>query len=254
MPKMVPLVVGQYISDIANTPYDNVGFKQRAGFEDCNATFGYLEGVTNLCPPSSLFKMRYLKATFEDGGTPGRRGSQIQFPVNSPDPVSIEADVTALKACGAVCIDLIGERWTVVPPSLGNYTVGTDQMVLDNDGEFADKRAGRAIYSSDALGANQIVNVAYEIEPVALSSVIDGCVGPIDEQAACLIAGISPRRAIAKGSVANATNPKATFSRAAPIRILSEVQDCISNVGNLPFVQCVGYRGENIRRIDLLFP
>lgn len=96
--------------------------------------------------------------------------------------------------------------------------------------------------------------MSYEIEPTALSDQIDGCVGPLDEAPACVIAGISPRRAIAKGSVENAANPRATFSRAAPIRILSEVQNCISAVGNLPFVQCVGYRGENIRRVDLLFP
>lgn len=254
MPKMIPLVVNQYISDIGNTAYDNVAFKQRFGFDDCNASLGYLEDVDTLCPPSKFFSMRYLKATFDDTALPGRRGAQIQFPVASPDPVAIQAAVTALKGCGAVCIDLIGERWTVVPPSIGNYTVGTAQMVLGDDGQYADKRAGRAIYSSDALGAGQIVNVAYEIEPVALSGVIDGCIGAIDESSACLIAGISPRRAIAKGSVQNDANPKASFSRAAPIQSLAEVQNCISNVGNINFVQCVGYRGENIRRIDLLFP
>jgi len=255
MPKMSSLVVTQYTSDIAGTTYDNVGFKIRTGFDDCTTAIGaYDDSVDSLCPPSRFFAMRHLVATFDDGGTPGRRGSRIKFPVASPSTLDITAAVLALKACGAVCIDLVGEKWTVVPPSIGGYSAGADKMVLNNDGEMADKKSGRILYSSDAAGANQLVNVAYEIEPVALSNAIDGCVGTLDESPACVLAGIRPRRGIAKGAVVNADNPKATFSRVAPIRALAEVQNCISTVGNLPFVQCMGYQGESIRRVDLLFP
>lgn len=255
MPKMTPLVVTQYTSDIAGATYDNVGFKLRTGFDDCTTALGmYDDPLDTLCPPSKFFSMRHLVATFDDGGTPGRRGARIKFPVSSPSVLDITAAVLALKACGAVCIDLVGERWTVVPPSIGGYTAGADKMVLNNDGKMAEKKSGRINYTSDAAGANQLVNVAYELEPVALSNAIDGCVGPLDDSPACVLAGISPRRGIAKGAVVNADNPKATFARTAPIRSLAEVQNCIATVGNLPFVQCMGYRGENIRRVDLLFP
>jgi hypothetical protein len=256
MPKMQVRAMAQYQSDLG-IAYDNLSFKIRTGFEDCPIFLTYVFPPDVLCPVSGFFEPRYLQATFANRGqgatgSDDRTGARIKFPL--ADLGGLAFYVGQLRNCGAQCIDLIGERWNVVPPSIANYTAGGVPMVLPDDGQFADKRAGRANYTSDALGANQQVNVSYEILPVDLSNVIDGCAGPLSQSPSCDLAGIKPRAAIAQGAVDNPANPRATFRRKAPISDPADIVGCITNVGNLPFVQCVGYKGEDIPRVDLLFP
>ena len=249
MPKMQTLVMVNYESDFAGN-FSNVPVKIRTGYNDCYIGFGYGPKPQNICPVASIFSPRYLEATFGPN-RPAAQGAKIKFPVNSPDTATITALVNELKACGADCVDLKGEYWNVVPPAIGGYTVGTQRMTL-TDGTFSQKRSGRAVYNSDGLGPNQLVPVAYEIEPTPLSDQIDNCIGPLDPAAVCTISGIKARHAIAKGSVDNAFNNQSTFARKAPIDSRAEILNCMAAVGNLPFVQCVGYRGESIARIDLL--
>lgn len=275
MPKMELYEIGTYESDLG-IEVKKLPFKIRAGFTDCfdsDDDFDYdlRSGRQTICSSTRLFVPRHLKVSFGekpevpesapgagDGrpADPGRAGSIIKFPVKDNSSSTLQALVNKLKACGALCMDYVGEYWKVVPPSLANYTVGTQKMALPNDGQFADKRSGRMIYNSDVLGATTPTSVAYEILPTELSTVIDGCVGTLDESPVCEIVDISPRHGIAKGAVDNALNPKATFSRKTFIASADSaaITDCLRLVGNLAFVQCVGYQGESIKRAELLVP
>jgi hypothetical protein len=44
----------------------------------------------------------------------------------------------------------------------------------------------------------------------------------------------------------------AQIVRQLPIELKSDILECIRDIGNVQGVQCVGYKGESINRIDLL--
>ena len=265
MAKMATLEMSSYITDFGTT-ISRLPFKIRTGFDDCFATEADYDVRSGrpICSQQRIFTPRYLEVTFDekpetnagDGdGLAERAGAKIKFPIPIGNQATITAMIAQLKLCGAACIDYVGEAWRIVPPSLANYTAGGSvKMVLPDDGEFADKRAGRIIYSPNFQASTVKAKVAYEIEPTALSTVINACVGSIDESPVCEVTAIQPRYAIARGSVDNPDNPKAVFSRKGPIASAdgASILDCIKNIGDLPFVECVGYQGEVVKRIDIL--
>lgn len=257
--------------------YPNYAFKIREGYSDCFGTgSGYLPNVTTCaCSPGKLFSPRALIAKF--AGTPGvgglsRNCATIRFPVARPDAALIRLMVEDLKACGAVCIDLAGEEWSVVPPSLADYTPTQGLFDLPVGVRSPKVSGSMPNYSSDGLGTGQVVGVRYEASPETLTGAIpsplpDGqpsaggvfvlCHGDLSPNAAC--AGgtsIQSRRAIVKatgraGGAAPGT-PVSQIVRQMPIRLPADIVECIKAVGDIPGVECVGYKGESIKRIDLL--
>ncbi|MEE3716284.1 hypothetical protein V2H45_05950 [Tumidithrix elongata RA019] len=279
--KKAKKVLANYISDIQGGGlnddgiYSDIPFSIREGLDDC---IPYNNVVSNCLCAISTFNMRALVATF---GTknPDRSCMSIRFPIPSPNPDSIAAFVQKLKACGAICIDLDGEEWKVVPPGLSprlNYGPTFTPIQLPV-GAFAPKISGRmAEYETDGTVAIQRPKVAVESEPVAFSSIIvgdvvvstingiktasvagpGGCTGQLLKQDICLLANISPRHAIAYGSSIaagnNAVEAVSKFVRKAPIKRRQDIIDCIKKLGNYPGIHCVGYKGESIKNIHEL--
>ncbi len=171
--------------------------------------------------------------------------------------------VNALVAAGAVCIDLIGEYWQIVPPLLFGYsgTISQSAIIL-TPGIYTPKTTGQMAYDSDVSVGGQIYQVGVKIEtdPVAFSSVVappggGGCVGTLTQQVICNASLFSPRHGVAIGqsSFAGALQ-NSLFKRKVPIalRTAQDIKDCLSLIQGVAGVQCVGYQGESIPRIDLL--
>lgn len=114
----------EYVDDFGNK-YPNYKFKLSATAPKFNTIKGiadYQERQDGIaCADTKLFKHRRLRVKFNSGNT-------IEFPVPKPD--LIDDMIKALKPSlldnaipgtgddEAACIDLIGERWTYVPPGL----------------------------------------------------------------------------------------------------------------------------------------
>jgi hypothetical protein len=256
--------------------YNNFTFKLRGGYDDC---FAPNSGITTntgscFCPPSNLFKPRVLVAKFAvttppPAGTLSRDCATVRFPVALPQEALIRAWVTALKACGAVCVDLEGEEWSVIPPSLGNYTPSGDLFTL-NLGVVAPKISGvMSTYDSDGLGTNQKVPIRYEATPIELTGATLGdpptpggtfrrCHGAFEDSVACAgRSSISPRKIIIKARGTTAGGgilgiPPSQIVRGLPIELKSDVLTCIRDIGNITGVNCLGWKGESIKRIDQL--
>jgi hypothetical protein len=261
MAKIQSLVMGEYQSDLG-ARYANFPFKIKAGFEDCADGYTIPASRNCLCSTSSLVSPRALVATFGDAVRADRACAKIRFPIPYNSPAVIRAAITMLKACGAVCIDLDGEEWSVVPPALGNYTPSFEPLILPTGG-FSSKKSGKVGYNSDAFDTLQKVKVATEDAPaqgfpdlLALVTTIQNCHGEPDDKIVCLLSDIKARHAMVKGTVNTATGePAKSFARKAPIasNLPEGIRECISLLGNHQSVQCVGYKGESIPRIDLLF-
>jgi hypothetical protein len=255
--------------------YNNYSFKMRAGYSDCYGDGRYLPNTTTCaCSPGKLFKPRALIAKFSatvSGAALSRNCATIRFPVATPTNALIRLMVNDLKACGAVCIDLDGEEWSVVPPSLAGYTP-TQKIFSLPVGVRSPKVSGSMPnYSSDGLAGNQVIGVRYEASPIDLTGAVLGdpptpggvfelCHGTLEQNAACAGgASIQPRRAIARAKGVDATvgsavsgAPLSQLVRQMPIRLPADILECIKTLGNVQGVECVGYKGESIKRIDLL--
>ncbi len=270
--KMIP----QYFSDIPNLTFRNVPFAITANMDDCVL----YPDRTGACGCPVNFKMRALIATFDDPNKPERKCLQVRFPV--PSVEQIVPITRKLKDCGAICINLDGEEWDILPPKIGsiNYTPSYDLIVLEG-GRFSPKLSGRmAEYNSD-INAEQIFRpkVAIEVDPIGLASIIlgetpelnpntnlytpsgneSGCTGKIIEANICTLATTTPRYITMRGNSTSRTSSSAqrkipkNFVRKAPVRDTLKIPECITNISNgFEGIHCFGYKGESIERIDIL--
>ncbi|MBW4619319.1 MAG: hypothetical protein KME17_08165 [Cyanosarcina radialis HA8281-LM2] len=259
MAKMLVQQLTEYFDDLGNK-HKNVRFKMRDGFETFAGAL-YSLPVNKKCSVSKIYEMRYLHATFEaentDGGGVGIDGARIKFPVPSPDADVIKEMVLQLRTKGAVCIDYVGERWSKIPYVLFNGTApDRTSHLLINKGVFADKKAGRATIISDVLGRNQLVNVAYEINPAELSDKFVGCIGDLEEDRACITSTIKCRyatvRGRAKASESEGT-PVVPLIRKVPIKTRDDIGSCLQTLSGVKGVECLDYHGESVPRVDQIF-
>jgi hypothetical protein len=275
--KKAKKMIEEYTSDINALKFKFVPFSIREGMDDC---IEYPKQKSNCgCPVS--FQMRALIATFGDDD-PKRTCLKVRFPIALPDPGIISAQVALLKDCGAICVDLDGEEWGIVPQSLtdaSKYTPTYDYIPLIISA-FSPKLSGRMKdYVSDALPTTfrPRPKVAIEVDPIGFANDVavgtvnidsgtglptangneDGCTGPLNNQIICLISDIRARYLTVFGNSVKvggtgADEPPAIFRRKVPINTLAKVASCIKKAGNYTGIHCVGYKGESITRIDLL--
>jgi hypothetical protein len=274
-----------YTSDIVagganNDGQYNLSFSMRAGYDDCilqNPQIYSDSGLGCVCGVSGLFTPRYLQAKFSSEtapGTPSRNCAVIKFPVPIRSSVLIASMVAQLKSCGAVCVDYIGEKWNTVPPAIGGYTPSSALFTV-SAGVRSRKVSGVNIeYNSDALGDNQVANVLYEAEPFSLTGAVltpsgeitpgadfENCHGELSQGAACSFgSSLKARKAIlafqyqvtpGAGVTGSTVLLPKRGSRGVPIASAADILGCIGSLGNISGVNCVGYEGESISRVDL---
>ena len=270
------LSVATYLSDLG-LEFKNVRFSQKAGVS-CNG-IEYGTPIAAPCPPPRYFKMRRLKAIFSGEVRSERKGVVAEYPL--PDVTLMPAFVKALLDCGALCIDLIGEEWTLIPPNMSDsvrYTPTYDLIPLVEERK-AYKVTGRmSEYQSDA-GINGKPKFAIELLPQAFAEKALGglqylagddvwfptdpsntpCLGAVEKSSICTIADQIPRKLIVRGNsiltvneVPDANSRPRVWNRAVPVSSRTGIGACIRSIGSYPGVQCVSYKGESIKNIHLL--
>lgn len=244
MAKMLPLEIATYVSDIEDKEYKKLPIKIREGFQS-DAGSIYQAKTKAICNVSNLFTPRRLIATFHTDSNNAKYGAKIIYPV--PRTQDIATMVNALKANGAACIDLEGEEWQYVPPTIGNYTIGSGSFTL-SVGSTSPKTAGTIKGDSDVQGANQNFKVRWETDPSALSSAISDCAGPFVTEEACFSSNLNVRKVI----IYSVNQAGGKIVRSAPVAKKEDILDCIAAIMDVNGVHCVGYKGESAKRVDLL--
>lgn len=242
-------VMPNYKSDLG-FDYKNIGFKLKAGRANLGAGCGaYTDKTNSFCPSPNLFKPRAIICTFVDG-------ERVRFPVS--DPSLITSCIQVLKKnVNIVCMDLDGESWGVVPPTLGKYTP-TNTAYLLPTGKRSDKVTGSYDYTSDVLG---LVGDKYAIErdPEPISTALLGCLENKRDKDKCVLnAGVKARYVIVtangqtqidNGGGGTVVTPT-TIIRKGKVSKTEDIINCITAAGNVGL--CVGYKGESIRNVHLL--
>jgi hypothetical protein len=153
---LTTLMLATYTTDF-DTSYNNVFVKWTT---EAPIPEGFYLARTAGCGANSLpFRMRYLKAKFPEG--------IHQYPV--PDLANIIPLASALRAEGATCIDLVGEQWSAILPSILNNPTfrATPYAAADITGA-GDKTSGSYDYASDAIAADARISYSLESVPTAL--------------------------------------------------------------------------------------
>lgn len=243
MPNITPLVMQNYTDDLGRS-YENVKFKIKTEYSSgpTATLFGYRLPENQVCATARFFAPRYLLASFSVNGRP----EKIKFPV--PRTEQIEPGLRALKQIRAVCVDLVGEKWSLIPPSLG-YTPSNPTYTLPQD---SSKTSGTFRYQSDVLGSNLRAKFAVEIAPDALSTQILNafCMPDIQENDICAATfeGFQTRRFVATAKNENG----GSIVRQAPLTSLAGVPTCLGQIGAR--ASCVGYLGESVKNLQDYFP
>lgn len=234
------LIMPTYVSDFAGE-FTDVKFKLKRGRSDLGQDCGnYAAPINQVCSSSArLFSARALIVTFQDG-------EKVRFPVS--DPANITACATALKAAdGVACIDLDGEEWGVIPPTVGNYTSNSDAYELTL-GQKSEKINGSYDYTSDVLGTVGD-KFAIEQEPIELSGSFMDCIAnPRDKDKCVITVGVKARhiKIIANGLDGS------SIVRKGKVSLIGNIPTCIQAMSDK--VLCVGYKGESIKNLHLLLP
>lgn len=265
-----------YESDIKRGGKNNDGkydlsFTTAAGYDDCIPSDVYTtDDGKCICSPSGLFTPRYVVAKF--AATPStssltRNCAILKLDVPKADAAMIKSFVDKLKECGAICVDYVGESWNAVPPKIGDYTPTFTPVFALTVGVQSRKVSGVNVeYTSEALGDNQVASVIYEAQPFQLTSAsiangkatpggaFKNCHGDLVDGASCGSASTLSPRLLVVGF--RYTAPGSTVEkrgrRQVTIPKFSDLLNCIKNLGDIAGVNCIGYEGETVKRVDLL--
>ena len=195
---------------------------------------------TGTCGGGGLpFSPRYLLASFDDG----------QYKYVVPRLTSIPTIVASLLTLGANCIDLFGEEWTTLPPSVlpdnAEAFRTTPYAATDINGN-GDKETGKFTYTSGVLGAQR---VGYTLEStnatllgIQKTGMTEAVVGGLNSRPKNRI--INPRKIILHAEVADGT----TISRICPVSTVERIDAVI--VAAAPAAFYLGYIGESTRRLQ----
>ena len=242
MAPIQPLQLETYTTDLGFA-YGDVKFKLKRGRGELNVDNGcgtYLPSVRGVCAsPNRFFKMRALIVTMVDG-------EKVRLPISTVD--RIVACVQALKGNEDVaCIDLDGEEWGVIPPTLGGYTTNNTVYQLPT-GSKSEKFNGAYDYTSDVLGLS-VDKYAIEQNPESISLQLLECLANRREKDRCILtAGVRARHIVV---IANGSNNSAIV-RKGKVSTLADVLTCVQGLTDR--VLCIGYKGESIKNVDLLVP
>lgn len=256
MAKVSTYFVNNYESDWNGT-FTNVPFKQKAGFAnlagiDENYIFR-APSSRNCSPQAALFTMRRLRATFVNANDPKDQAS-VEYPI--PATSQIPTMIAALRANGAVCIDLLGEEWYFVPPAVGEYEPSRGNFTLPTTAQRDPKITGQMPdYGSDIFNGD-VASPIRPVEPLPaaeFTTAIETCFGTLQTRASLpcgLGSGFLPRAVIWKGL----NQDNGNISRTITVKRKDEVKTCMQAFAGINGLYCFGYQGESSKRVDLIAP
>ncbi len=214
-----------------------------------------------LCSAGVPYRTRYIRATFLNQNIPN--GGTFQYPVpNRSGATGIIALATALNALGALCLDLVGERWNLVTNSVfGGDVPNFRTTPYDNIPGEPDKTSVTYTYNSDiaaSIGGQFTLSTSYETLPTILATASSECLINAQEKQGVSICsgsalGVKPRRFLWKAGATDTESGQTIDGTIARQSIISSATpsqaiDCLREIA--PAVFCSGYRGEDIRNIQ----
>lgn len=245
MPNIVVREI-QYDSEVLNDTVTARFKLQEEAFAIIGDRAGWGDPSNNPCPVSEGMRMRHLKATFPDPSDPTNFFT-VQIPVAGADPATIEAEAVAIRALGAVCIDFVGERWSLVP---GIGTPGV-QYTLDPALEYVSVNYSYNVQSYTTTA--QILKVSIENRNAGLFTAQTNCLtlGAAPTVCNTFTKGFKPRAGILKARNAGSggiISRRAIFST----NNMADIRSCLEALN--PEGQCIGYEGEIHRNLHLSLP
>lgn len=217
--------------------------------------------ASNVCGSSSVpYETRAIRAYFN---LSQNRTASFRYPIPTKiGDTGIEALGQALINLGAVCLDLIGERWVLVtnrifdgnPPSFRTVPISGVPGEPEKESIFYD-------YISDLTGSlpNAIqLSTNYETEPTALANVSRSCLLNVQVKRGTSICtgtalGINPRRFLwraARQDSPDVVQVDGLISRQSIIssNIGDAAINCLRDIAGE--IYCTGYEGESIRNLQ----
>jgi hypothetical protein len=248
--RMIP----NYTDDFGND-YKNLNVKFGDGAPTAVTDDFYDDRTSSIsCASTSLFSPRALIATFDDG-------TIHKFPLASRATGDIEDAVLLLKTNNAVCIDLEGESWTLVPQTF--FATATFKSTPFTD--IPSEKVQESItfdYSSDIQASGTVkLTTRIETAPTALNTCQKSALESPQVQSGGICAGrslgITPRKyiisALATKTGDPVTAPPRKVIRNAIVSTKVGATIITKITGIAPCAYCVGYRGESVKNVHLLF-
>ncbi|MCA2652893.1 hypothetical protein [Microcystis sp. M061S2] len=247
-------MIGTYTDDFG-TEYPNLNVK--FGDDVPNAVVQQLYATRTdevNCGAVGLFVPRALIATFTNGNI-------HRFPLASRETADIEEAVLLLKSNNAACIDLEGESWNLVPQTF--FAGATFRTSPFTDIPSAKVQESVSFDYTPDIQASGNVRLSTRIEtaPTALNACQKSALSDVEVQGGGICSGrslgISPRKyiiqAVARKSGETAASKPRRVSRNAIVSDKSAATIKSQIDGIAPCAYCVGYRGESVKNVHLLF-
>jgi hypothetical protein len=242
-----------YTDDLGNEYTNlNVKFGDDAPTEVIDDLYSPRDAVIS-CAATSLFSPRALIATFTNG-------TIHRFPLGSRATADIEEAVLLLKENNAVCIDLEGESWSLVPQTFFTASFRTTPFT-----DIPSSKVQESIsfdYTPDIQASGSVrLSTRMETNPTSLNGCQKSALEDVQVEGGGICSGkslgISPRKYIIQAiarKTGEATGTKPRKVRRNAIVSAKEAATIKSQIdGIAPCAYCVGYQGESVKNIHLLF-
>lgn len=206
------------------------------------------------CAATSLFSPRALIATFEDG-------TKHRFPLASRTTADIETAVLLLKKNTAICIDLEGESWNLVPQTFFSEATFKTTPFTDIPSEKVQESISFNYAPDIQAEGNVRLSTRVEKNPTSLNNCQKSALDDAKIQGGGICSGkslgISPRKyiiqALAKKTGEGDDIPPRRVVRNAIVSSKTAATLKSDIDGIAPCAYCVGYQGESVKNVHLLF-
>jgi hypothetical protein len=249
--RMLPTYIDDFGTAYTNL---NVKFGDDAPLAVVNELYSARTDLVS-CSATSLFSPRALVTIFTNG-------TVHRFPLGSRNTADIEEAVLLLKDNGAACVDLEGESWNLVPqtffPSVSFRTTPFTDIPSSKIQESISFD-----YTADIQASGTVrLSTRIETNPTSLNECQKSALDDVQVEGGGICSGkslgISPRRYIIQ-AIADKTGWAALGRRPSRVRrnaivsakIAATIKSEINGIA--PCAYCVGYQGESVKNVHLLF-
>lgn len=247
-------MIGTYEDDFGNEyPNLNVKFGDDVPDPVIQDLYAVRTNEVN-CGATGLFTPRALIATFNTGVI-------HRFPLASRDNADLEEAVNLLKDNNAVCIDLEGEKWNLVPQTFFSGTNFRTDPFTDIPSQKVQESVSYD-YTPDIQASGTIrLSTRVEKTPTALNACQKSGLDDAQVQGGGICAGgglgISPRRYIIQALATKTGDPvdakprRVVRNAIISDKVAANIKTAITGIA--PCAYCVGYQGESVKNVHLLF-
>lgn len=247
-------MIGTYTDDFDNEyPSLNVKFGDDVPTAVIQQLYAARTDGVN-CGATGLFTPRALIATFNTGVI-------HRFPLANRDHAGLKEAIELLKDNNAICIDLEGENWSLVPQTFFSGTTFRTNPFTDIP-SVKDQESIAYDYTPD-IQASGTVRLSTRVEkiPTALNACQKSGLDNVQVQGGGICAGaglgISPRKYIIQalatktGDAVGAKPRRVVRNAIISDKAGANIKTAITDIA--PCAYCVGYQGESVKNVHLLF-